>query len=237
MMDVSDAPPPPVREKFQETGVERLMRQTTSFAAGLLRLSVLAAILTPVLLVSFLAADIPVYVFDRLFDPQALKPSHWLSVGALVLAAATPLAILVTRRYGGEEASRAITASWMIAAILVFAGLSRLSPKLNESDLPSVRFVVAYVASAMICQYVAAAVYDITRGGGAWWRAPLIAALIGFGVQAVIYFPAVYWKVSAPWFNWMVADFAVLAFGAFAFLPLYRLLMGMVKPLGGYGGR
>jgi uncharacterized PurR-regulated membrane protein YhhQ (DUF165 family) len=236
MMEASDTPPP-VQERFQETAFERLTRESASFAAGLVRLLVLSAIVTPVLLLAFLTVDIPILAFDRLFDPAALKPSRWLSVGAIVVALATPLSILITRRFGGEEASRAVTASWGIAAVMVFAGLSQLAPSLDPSDMPSVRFVVAFVASAMICQYVAVGVYDVTRGGGAWWRAPLIALLLGFGVQAMIYFPTVYWKVSAPWFNWMVADFAVMTFLAFLFLPIYRLMMGMFRPRGGYGGR
>lgn len=236
-LDAPEATPPPVRERFRESAIKRLFRDVLRFASGLLRLLVLAAILTPILLFSFLTVDIPVYAFDSLFDAEGLKPSNWLSVGGLSIVAATPIAILITRKYGGDEASRALTASWGIAAIASFAGVSALAPSIEPSDMPNVRFVVAFVASAMIAQYLAVAIYDVTRGGGAWWRAPLISALIAFGAHSAIYFPWVYWKLSAPWLNWMVSDFAVKSIAAFAFLPVYLLLSGLFRPVGGYGGR
>ena len=89
----------------------------------------------------------------------------------------------------------------------------------------------------MLGQYVAVSVYDVTRGGGRWWRAPLLAALIGFGVHAAVYFPSAYWSSGAPWFFWMVADYAVKAAIAFAFLPVYFVMQKALRPVGGFGGR
>jgi uncharacterized PurR-regulated membrane protein YhhQ (DUF165 family) len=225
------------RRPIRETPAERFTRELVAFGAGLLRMAVLAAIFTPVLLFSFLTVDLPVRRFDHLFDLEALKPSHWLNIGGVVMALGAPLAILFTRRFGGDEASRAITAAWGVAAVATFAELSYLAPTLDASDFPSVKFVVAFVASAMIGQYLAVGVYDVIRGGGHWWRAPLIAALAGFAAQVFVYFPIAYWGSKTPWFNWMVSDFSVKAGIAIAFLLVYRVLQKALRPVGGYGGR
>lgn len=225
------------RRPIRETPAEKLVRQSGDFTAGLVRLSVLAAILTPILLLSLLTVDLAVARFDQLFDRAAEKPSNWLSVGGLVMTLAGLLVILYSRRYGGEEAARAVTASWGVAAIVVFAEISDLAPSLQDTDFPSVRFVIAFVASAMTGQYFAAAVYDVVRGGGPWWRAPLLAALIGFAVQTVLYYSVAFWGKAGPWPYWMIADFAVKAAAAVGFLPFYRMLQSALRPSGGFGGR
>jgi uncharacterized PurR-regulated membrane protein YhhQ (DUF165 family) len=221
------------RRPIRETPAEKLARDTAAFVRGLIRMIVLAALLSPVLIWAFLTVDIPLRSFDRLFDIAALKPGNWLSLGGVIIALGAPLSVLMTRRFGGDEASRAVTAAWGVAAIAALAELSYLAPVLEASDFPSVRFV----SSAMIGQYVAIGVYDVTRGGGQWWRAPLIAVLSGYAAHSLIYFCVAYWSVRAPWFNWMISDFAVKTLIAVTFLPLYRLLQKTLRPIGGYGGR
>lgn len=225
------------RRSIRETPAQKLARETAAFVRGFLRMLMLAAVLSPVLVLSFLTVDLPVRSFDHLFDVAALKPSNWLMIGGLVMAVGAPLTVLITRRFGGEEASRAVTAAWGVAAVATFAELSYLAPTLEAEDFPSVRFVVAFVSSAMVGQYVAIGVYDVTRGGGQWWRAPLIATLFGFAAHSLIYFCVAFWSVEAPWFNWMVSDFAVKTLIACAFLPVYRFLQKALRPMGGYGGR
>jgi hypothetical protein len=225
------------RRPVRETPLERLFRESGSFLSALLRLAILTAILLPVLLLSFLTLDLSVQRFDQIFDAAAQKPSNWLSVGGLVMTGAGLLVILFSRRHGGDEASRAITAAWGVAAVAVAAGLTRLAPVLQDTDFPETRTVVAFVASAMIGQYVAASLYDVLRGGGDWWRAPLFAALAGLGLQAAIFYPWAFWSSGSPWFFWMIADFAVKVAAAAAFLPVYKVLQRALRPRGGFGGR
>lgn len=226
------------RRPIKETPLQRLRREIAFFSAGLVRVLALSALLAPVLIASFLTVDLPFRIFDGFASPDApFKPSDWLSIGGVVMATAPLLAILFARRFGGEEASRAITASWGVAAVATFAELSYLAPALQASDMPAVRYVVAFVASAMIGQYIAANVYDVIRGGGRWWRAPLYAALAGYAIQTLIYFPGVYGGSDAPWINWLIGDFAVKTLMAFLFLPVYAALRKPLKPRGGYGGK
>ena len=221
----------------QETALQRLTRHSGELATALSRLVFLSVILTPVLLTSFLTVDLPMRGFDGLFgsDP-VLRPSNWLSWGGFIIAFAPLITILFARKYGGDEASRAVTASWGIAAIIVFAELSYLAPALDDGDMPSVRFTVAFVASAMAAQYMAASLYDVARGGGRWWRAPLMASMGAFLVYAFIYFPAVMWGTGVPMLNWMVSGLTINAILAIAFLPFYGGLRKMLRPKGGFGG-
>ncbi|MEL7487900.1 MAG: hypothetical protein AAGJ87_11865 [Pseudomonadota bacterium] len=229
-------PSPVERHASQETPLEKLIRHIGEFGVAFLRTFLLAAIFTPVLLASFLTVDLPVHVFDRFFNTPVLKPGAWLVWGNVAMALGPMLAVLIARRYGGDEASRVITASWGIAAIAAFAEISYLAPTLVDGDFPSPKFVVVFVVSAMLAQYVAAGAYDVTRGGGGWWRAPLYSVMSGYAVGALVYFPAIYWGAGAPWPNWLVGDLSVKLLMAFAFLPIYALLRRSLRPRGGFGG-
>ena len=226
-------------EKHQppETALQRLRRHAGALVADLTRLLLMSVMLTPMLLWAILTVDVPVYGFDRLVgDMFAARASNWLSQGGMVMGLAPLLVILVARKFGGEEASRIVTTSWGLAALAIFAELSYLAPSLEAGDFPSVRFTVAFTTSGMAAHYVAANIYDIVRGSGRWWRAPLFGALCGYVTSVLIYFPVVYWGTGAPWLNWMFGDFAIKAMMALGFLPLYAVLRKSLRPKGGFGG-
>ena len=222
----------------KETPLQRLARKARAAAAALGRLGLMGLLLTPLLLAAILTLDIPLRAFDRFFGSAiALRPSNWLTNGAFVMGFAPFLVILFARRFGGEEASRVVTAAWGLAALAVLAELSYLAPALGEADLPDVRFTVAFVAAAMAAQYMAASIYDVTRGGGRWWRAPLYAGLAAALSYAVVYFPGVYAGTSAPWLSWMIGDVAIKIVCAAGFLSVYGVLRRRLRPGRGYGGR
>lgn len=221
-----------------ETAMQRLVRQSGEAATLFARLGFLAALMTPLLLVSILTVDMPLRSFDWIFGGAiSVRPSNWLTIGGFTMSFAPFLAILFARKYGGEEASRAITASWGLAAVIVFIELSYLAPVLEDSDLPGVRFTVVFVAAAMASQYVAANLYDVMRGGGRWWRAPLFAGVVGAVTYALMYFPGLYIGEDAPWLSWLIGDIAIKTCAAVAFLTVYGFLRKSLKPKGGYGGR
>ena len=232
-----EASAPVEKHHSRETALQRFARHLGEFSTAFGRMTLLTVLLAPLLLASFLTIDIPTRLFDGFFgEGFIVRPSNWLSYGGLFMSAALLLTILFSRKYGGDEASRAVTAAWGLAAVAVFAELSYLAPALESGDLPGVRFTLAFVISAMAAQYIAANVYDVARGGGKWWRAPLYAALSGYLVYVLVYFPGVYLGAPLPWFNWMVGDFAIKVLLAFAFLPIYGLLRKSLKPQSGYGG-
>lgn len=224
------------RRPIKETPLQKLGRETRRFAESLIRVALLSALLIPVLLTAFLTLDIPYHGFDHFFSLGTVKPGNWLSAGYFAMAAGAPLVILIARRFGGEEASRVVTASWAAAAFAAFAGVSYLSPELEDGDMPGAAFVVAFVGSSILSQFIAGAVYDLTRGGEAWWRAPFFALLSAYLAQTFLYFPIAYWTSVAPWMNWMVEDVALKSLLVVAFLWIYRVLMKSLRPRGGYGG-
>jgi len=224
------------RRPVRETPLERLGREFRKFLAALARLSLLSAMLIPLLVFSFLTVDVRIFAFDHLFALPNAKPSRWLTVGLAAVAMAPLLVIFIARRFGGEEAARVVTASWAVAALGAFAGVSYLAPTLSDGDMPSVAYVIAFVGGATISQFTAAAVYDLTRGRESWWRAPLYASLCAFIAHALIYFPVAYWKSNAPWLNWMVMALAFETALIAAFLAVYRMLRKSLRPRGGYGG-
>ncbi|MFN0025191.1 MAG: hypothetical protein ACKVS5_14975 [Parvularculaceae bacterium] len=224
------------RRPIRETPLEGLGRKAREFFVALMRAALLSALLIPVLVFAFLSVDLPFRAFDQFFTGALSKPGNWLSLGFLAMALAPFLVILISRRFGGEEASRVVTASWTVAALAAFGGVSYLSPVLEAGDMPSVSFVVAFVGSSMVAQFSASAVYDITRGGERWWRAPFFAAIAACLAQGLIYFPAAYWGSNAPWANWLIQFVALGSLATVGFLGVYRLMMDRLRPRGGWGG-
>lgn len=226
------------RRQAKETPLQRLARQSGDAVSALARLAIMALFLTPLLLGAVLTLDIPLRSFDWIFGSAiVVRPSNWLTHGGFIMGLAPLIAILFARKYGGDEASRAVTAAWGLAAVAVLAELSYLAPSLGEADLPGVRFTVAFVAAAMAAQYMAANIYDVTRGGGRWWRAPLYGGLAAALTYAFIYFPALYFGSGVPWLSWMIGDIAIKTVCAVAFLAVYGVMRRSLRPSGGYGGR
>ena len=222
--------------RSRETPLQQLLRNAGEFGRALLRTLLLSVLLTTLILTAFLTVDLPLRGLDRFFLTDALKPGLWLRWGLVAMSAGPLLIVMIARRYGGDEAGRVITASWGVAAVAAFAEISYLAPRLAPGDFPSAQFLAAFVISAMAGQYIAAGLYDVTRGGGQWWRAALYSALSGLTVHSFLYFPIAYWGTRAPWLHWMVGDLALKFAMALAFLPVYRLFRKRLRPRGGFGG-
>ncbi|MEL6379871.1 MAG: hypothetical protein AAFQ29_08885 [Pseudomonadota bacterium] len=232
-------PPVENREMHQRiTPADKLQAELRAFALDTLRVFVISLILVPLLCASFLTLDLPVRFFNPVFTfMRGLVPSVWLTLGHVIMAVAPIFAVLVTRRFGGVLASRAVMISWFAVALLILFELSVLADVIEAGDFPGTRFVTAFVASAMTGQLVTIAFYDVARGGGAWWRAPFYALMAGYGVTAALYFPVAFGNTALPWGGWLVGDLMIRLLMAMASLPLYAFLRPMLTPRGGYGGR
>lgn len=218
------------------TPAQRFGRAVRNFFRDLARLAVLSSLFALLLVVSFLAIDVPMRLFDPFFDAAAFKPSVWLTWGHAGVAAASLVAVLLSRRFGGDEAARVIMAGWGLASVAAFAEIAYLAPALEAGDFPNVNLLGAFVASSMVGQFVAAGLYDVLRGGGAWWRAPFYALLGGFGAQTGLYHLVGLHGGAAPWIVWLTVDFGLKAALAAAFLPIYAALRRKLRPMRGYGG-
>ncbi len=123
------------RRPVRETPAQKLARESAAFAAGMVRLILLAAIVTPLLLASFLTVDLPIRSFDRLFDAPGLKPGLWLSVGGLIMTATLPLIILITWLIALGDFTHIIAGSVEMAFLMVQGELS-LAPAVFRFFLP-----------------------------------------------------------------------------------------------------
>lgn len=224
--------------RTQITPAQQFSQDLQKFISQVLRVCLATSVLTPLLIAGFLTLDMPVRFLNGLFSIfQGLRPSAWLTWGQIVMAFVPLIALLFTRKFGGQEASRAIMISWVILALFILFELSVLADVIEDGDFPSARYAMAFVGSAMTGQLVAVAFYDVARGGGAWWRAPFYAAMLGFVVTALIYFPAAYWNTNQPWAIWLVGDLMIRLVLATLFLPVYSFLRPYLIPRAGYGGR
>lgn len=220
-----------------ETAAAKLRRRLQQFAWQAWLVTRLALILVPLILLSLLLLDIPFRLFDGFVSAEpGLLVSNWLSRGGALLSSSMFFLMLVTRRYGSVFTGRLVGLAWLVSAGVSIAMLIYLAPVLTPADMPSGRFVTGFLLSWYMGQLFAVYTYDYTRGGH-WWRAPLYGGVFGFAVQTAIYFPAVYAESEAPWFSWMIMDFALKCTFCVAFLPVYYWLKGLVPPYLGVSGR
>lgn len=149
-------------------------------------------------------------------------------------AFAYPVAFLVTdltnRRFGPSAARRAVYAGFAIAVALSLA-------------LASPRIALASGAAFLFGQLLDVAVFSRLRRGR-WWRAPLVASLMGSALDTFLFFSLAFWGdpamsgatpllglVAVPlWLSLATFDFLVKAVGAGLLLAPYGALMGVVRP-------
>lgn len=238
---IDDVPPPPgpvVVERFagdERTAVQRLGQVLGRVADEMVIAGGLALILLPFLGLAALTLDLPFTGFDRLAEIPSIMPSLWISQGELLLALSLPAMLLMTRRHGALLVSRAQGLAWLLLLLLVAVMLLYLSPQLAPGDMPRGLFMLALVISWYVGPQLAIQIYDVMRGGR-WWRAPFVAAVVGFWGQAVIFFPLAYGGSGAPWLTWMGADMVIKAGLAAGFLGIYGLSRRRIRPRWGLGG-
>ena len=220
----------------EETAAERFRRESLKFLYHCWQVGRLTLVLIPILGLSALLLDLPLRMYDGLVggDP-AFVASNWLSQGEGLLVLSMFFLVLVTRSYGPDFAIRVQSVSWIVTASLASILLIYLAPELTGDDWPGGRFAAGFLISWFVGQIFAVHFYDLMRGGK-WWRAPLYGLLVGFAVQAAIYFPVVYWDAGVPWISWMVIDFCLKAFLSVLFLGLYWMLRRPLRPYLGHGG-
>lgn len=219
-----------------ETPGERRRREA---AINLRRAVMIARMAIPVAIIQIIALinlDIALPWFDGFVDAEAFAPSNWLSRGDGLMAVALVLLVCMTRRHGGDLAAKAHGLAWLIGVVITSWFLFSIMHDLTAEDMPSSRFVAAYLCSWYLAQAVAIQIYDLKRGG-IWWQAPFFAGLFGFGVQSVVYFFAAFYGTEAlHWVSWLVIDFAIKMGFVVVCLPIYWLLRPVIRPYMGYGG-
>jgi uncharacterized PurR-regulated membrane protein YhhQ (DUF165 family) len=146
-----------------------------------------------------------------------------------------PLAFLVTdltnRRFGPASARRVVYIGFALAVAL-------------SIGLASPRIALASGTAFLIGQLLDVAVFAKLRRQS-WWRAPLIASLLGSAIDTILFFSLAFAgdaemssavpfygsAFAAPlWINLAAFDFTVKAFAALVLLAPYGALMNVVMP-------
>lgn len=149
-------------------------------------------------------------------------------------AFAYPVAFLVTdltnRRFGPAAARRAVYVGFAIAVVLSLM-------------LATPRIALASGTAFLLGQLLDVSVFARLRRG-TWWRAPLVASLLGSLLDTFLFFSLAFWGDPAMsgatpllglatvplWASLAVFDFVVKAVGAGLLLAPYGALMSVVRP-------
>ena len=166
-----------------------------------------------------------------------------LTYGAFTYPVAFLITDLTNRQFGPRIARRVVAGGFLVAVIISFA-------------LSTPRIAIASGSAFLAGQLLDISVFNRLRRQS-WWRAPLIASLIGSVLDTVIFFSfafapafsvfgpndafAVEWApmlgvltTAAPrWISWAISDFSVKVVVGIVMLLPYGALMSKLKPMPG----
>lgn len=220
-------------ERTASWRLARLIGRVADEAVAVMGLSLM---LIPALAIALLTLDRPATLFDGFVDAAALRPSNWTAHGDLVFLGTMFAVILMTRRFGARTVSRAVGFSWVIVLLLSVGMLVYLAPQLSPADMPRGRYMVALVSGAYLGATLAAHIYDLTRGGR-WWRAPLLAGVLGAIAHSLLQFVLGMAGQISFWPIWLVGDLVLRITLVLGFVGVYGVIRKRIKPRAGLGGR
>ena len=166
-----------------------------------------------------------------------------LTYGAFTYPVAFLITDLTNRQFGPRIARRVVAAGFLAAVVFSFA-------------VAAPRIAIASGSAFLFGQLLDISVFNKLRRQ-AWWRAPLIASLIGSLLDTALFFSfafapafslfgpnepfAIEWapilgvlSAEAPrWISWALGDFAVKVLVGFVMLLPYGALMSRLKPMPG----
>ncbi|MCH8858215.1 MAG: VUT family protein [Proteobacteria bacterium] len=162
-------------------------------------------------------------------------PGQWLNWG-LILVPSSFLAVhLAARRYGLELALVQILVSWFLILSALAVGLVDTTIANVEITLPTLRYGLALMLALVVSQGVVAVVFDGMRCIR-WWQAPLVSAIWGSLVFAILFYAAAFIGSSQPWFGYLLVHFAIMAAWSVLLLIPYWICRPLIRPLPGFAG-
>ena len=166
-----------------------------------------------------------------------------LTYGAFTYPVAFLITDLTNRQCGPRIARRVVAAGFLVAVAFSFA-------------VASPRIAIASGSAFLFGQLLDISIFNRLRRQS-WWRAPLIASLVGSVLDTAIFFSfafapvfsvfgpndafAIEWApmlgvlaAEAPrWISWALGDFSVKVLVGFVMLLPYGALMSKLKPMPG----
>lgn len=166
-----------------------------------------------------------------------------LTYGAFTYPVAFLITDLTNRQFGPRIARRVVAAGFLVAVVFSFA-------------VSTPRIAIASGSAFLVGQMLDISVFNRLRRQ-TWWRAPLIASLIGSVLDTMIFFSfafapffvmfgpnddfAIEWapilgvlSADAPrWISWAIGDFSVKMLVGIVMLLPYGALMSKLKPMPG----
>lgn len=216
--------------------VEPVKREETlrKLLSAFLRLILPAFWLVVIYTLSFYLLETRVWFSFGASNPVA-EPSWWMSWGHVTLGLAFFHVMLTNRALGPTMAFFQVVLAWALILVLLgvagsLYGFTELRSELMPSGVMS-----AFLIGLILGHAASILTFDWQRGVP-WWKAPLIAALVGPLVFAGVFYPFGYMGADVPWGDWMWMHFVVLAALGLLMIVPYALLRRRIRPASGLGG-
>ena len=219
-----------------EPRVEPIKRdqQLRAILIDFVRLIVPTIFLVATYTISFYLLENPVW-FSLETENVAADPAWWMSLGHLTLGLAFFQVALTNRAHGPGMAISRVVFAWLV--ILFFLGIAGSLYGFTElrAELMPTKVMSAFLIGLFFGHLAAILAFDWQRGVP-WWKAPLIAALIGPLVFVLIFYPFGYAGADVPWGSWLWMHFVALASVGIVMMIPYAMLRRRIKPASGLGG-
>ncbi|TNE35718.1 MAG: hypothetical protein EP347_12785 [Alphaproteobacteria bacterium] len=215
---------------------EELAKRIWWIVRGVLRLILPVSALFVTLILTFLMTRDTVTFLD-IFPPQLAKwnPSHWLTLGHLMLPLAFFVINLTNRKYGALYAYTQVAVTWVLLGMFTVFFMAKFGNWQSDNPFPSLQTSVAFLGAFGVAQIMLVSVFDKTRGR-TWWGAPLISVIWASFFYVMIFHVVANWGLGREWMPTLTMDFVIKVVEAIVLLVPYQLMRRSVKPLPGYGG-
>lgn len=201
-------------------------------APGLVLLAVAAA--------GVAARGEPVSLFGAFaFAGLAFDPGAWFTLAQVWVFALFLAVNLIGRRYGAGVTTGAATLAFAVAGgIWAWAAFGSAHVILSAeliAALTAQPVVMAVFLSLGAGLLIAIVVFDLVRGRP-WWKAPLLAPLLGGAAYVALFHALAAPVVDGTYGERVVTHMTIFAAAVLAMLVIYHVLRPAIRPLPGYGG-
>ncbi len=212
----------------------KITRVVGTFIVALLRLVVPSLVLSSIYILSFYLLQEPAGI--SLATENALaNPAWWMTMGHLSLMLAFFAVMMTNRAHGPGMALGQVVLSWLTLGGLMYFAISLYGLGTIREELFPTNVMRAFLLGLFAAHVAAIYAFDWKRSIP-WWKAPLVAGIVGPLVFVLIFYPLSHPGMDAPWVSWMWMDFVAKAALGVAFLVPYNMMRRMVKPDCGLGG-
>lgn len=163
----------------------------------------------------------------------------WFTMGHVWIFALFLVVNLTSRRHGAGVVFGAVFAAaallGSVSAYACYGDAHVVLPADVIAALSNQTMILAVALSVITGLLVAVVLFDLVRGRP-WWKAPLLAPLVGGGVFAALFHALAGTALEGAYGDRLATHMGIVVMATLLMLVIYHALRSIIRPAAGYGG-